>query len=108
MTQTPYKQRNRTGENFKKKHKLKEHDESIHLVAETATELQELAERERPDIAARYDVLELIGKGGMGAVYKVYDKELDKIFAVKLMQQDLAKDQVAQKRFEQEVEASCQ
>ena len=109
MTQTPYKQRNRTGENFKKKHKLKEQDDSIHLVSEPdRAEPQRLTEHERPAIAAQFEVLELIGKGGMGAVYKVYDKELDKIFAVKLMQQDLAKDQVAQKRFEQEVEASCQ
>lgn len=109
MTQTPYKQRNRTGENFKKKHKLKEQDDSIHLVSEPdRAEPQRLTEHERPAIASQFEVLELIGKGGMGAVYKVYDKELDKIFAVKLMQQDLAKDQVAQKRFEQEVEASCQ
>lgn len=109
MTQTPYKQRNRTGENFKKKHRFKDKEESIHLVSspddgETSVQLRS----NLPNIDDQYEVLELIGKGGMGAVYKVFDKSLAKIVAVKLMQQDLAKDQVAQKRFEQEVEATCQ
>lgn len=108
MTQTPYKQRNRTGENFRKKHKLKEQEDSINLVSPANGEANEQQRSQLPDIDVQYDVIELIGKGGMGAVYKVFDKSLNKIVAVKLMQQDLAKDQVAQKRFEQEVEATCQ
>jgi serine/threonine protein kinase len=109
MTQTPYKQRNRTGENFKKKLKFRDQEDSIDLVS-TPDNIgtNDHVDQQLPEIAAQYEVLELIGKGGMGAVYKVFDKHLGKVLAVKLMQQDLAKDQIAQKRFEQEVEATCQ
>lgn len=104
MTQTPYKQKNRTGENFRKSHRLKEQAESIHLVSSP----EESEPKNLPSIGDRYEVLGLIGKGGMGSVYKVFDREQEKIFAIKVMQPELAKDQVAQKRFEQEVEATCQ
>lgn len=53
-------------------------------------------------IADRYLILEKIGEGGMGLVYKVKHKELDKFFALKLMQQSLSSNDAAAKRFEQE------
>lgn len=33
----------------------------------------------------RYQILNLIGKGGMGAVYKAYDPELDRSIAIKML-----------------------
>jgi len=57
------------------------------------------------EIDGRYEVLEQIGKGGMGAVYKVRDIELDQIFAIKTLHQNLARDSSLLKRFELEAEA---
>lgn len=59
-----------------------------------------------PDLGDRYQVLQLIGRGGMGAVYKVRDKALNKVFAVKVLKPELSSDRVSVKRFEQEAEAA--
>jgi serine/threonine protein kinase/HEAT repeat protein len=58
-----------------------------------------------PSKIAHYDVLAVIGQGGMGTVYRVYDAELKKELAIKLIRPDLATDQTALKRFEQESRA---
>lgn len=57
-------------------------------------------------IGDAYQVLEQIGKGGMGLVYKARECATGRIFAVKVMHGDLCENKVAQKRFEQEVEAA--
>lgn len=54
----------------------------------------------------KYEVLSLLGKGGMGSVYKVRDKELDRVFAIKVLHSELTGEQQAVKRFEQEAKAS--
>lgn len=58
-------------------------------------------------VSNRYKIGDLIGVGGMGAVYKAYDPQLDKTFAVKILQSELAADPNAVKRFEQEASAMC-
>lgn len=63
---------------------------------------------ERPQLGERYEVLSVIGKGGMGTVYKVFDRETEKILAIKVLQSDLAGDQTALRRFEQEAAAAAQ
>ena len=54
-------------------------------------------------IGDRYEILELIGEGGMGRVFKVRDLELDKIVALKLIRADQAKDPANIQRFKQEL-----
>ncbi len=54
----------------------------------------------------RYEILEKLGEGGMGTVYKVKDKVLNKTLAIKVLRDEIAKDQMTVRRFEQEVKAN--
>lgn len=55
-----------------------------------------------PDLGPRYDVLEYVGSGGMGTVWKVHDKELNETFAIKVLKPELLSDETSVKRFQQE------
>lgn len=59
-----------------------------------------------PDLGDRYEVIDVLGSGGMGTVYKVKDKALDKEFAVKVLNESLVQDKLSVKRFEQEAHAA--
>lgn len=61
-----------------------------------------------PDLGERFEVLSFIGQGGMGAVYKVKDKSINQILAIKLLNDKFAQDPTGVKRFETEAKASCQ
>jgi tetratricopeptide (TPR) repeat protein len=54
-------------------------------------------------LAGRYELLKLIGQGGMGAVYKARDTELDRVVALKLIRPELAKNPEVLRRFKQEL-----
>ncbi|HSD86616.1 MAG TPA: serine/threonine-protein kinase, partial [Kofleriaceae bacterium] len=54
-------------------------------------------------LANRYDVLELLGTGGMGAVYRARDRELDDIVALKVIRKELAAEPAMVERFRHEV-----
>ena len=56
----------------------------------------------------RYEILELLGEGGMGAVYKAADRELDRMVALKVIRRELAFNHEILARFKQELLLSHQ
>ncbi|MFZ1947259.1 MAG: tetratricopeptide repeat protein [bacterium] len=54
-------------------------------------------------LGGRYEILEVVGKGGMGWVYKARDREIDRLVALKVIRQDLARDGSVIKRFRDEI-----
>ena len=51
---------------------------------------------------AHYEIIEPIGKGGMGEVYRALDTKLDRDVAVKVLPDEFAKDKERLARFERE------
>jgi tetratricopeptide (TPR) repeat protein/predicted Ser/Thr protein kinase len=56
----------------------------------------------------RYEILQLLGEGGMGAVYKAQDRELDRPVALKVIRPELASSSSMLARFKQELLLSRQ
>lgn len=59
-------------------------------------------------LAMRYEILEVLGKGGMGSVYKAQDRELDRLVALKVIRPELAHNTAIVDRFKQELRLSHQ
>jgi eukaryotic-like serine/threonine-protein kinase len=58
---------------------------------------------EKPRRLGRYELLELLGHGAMGVVYKAHDAFLDRTVAVKTYRQDIPITENVRRRFEREV-----
>jgi eukaryotic-like serine/threonine-protein kinase len=54
-------------------------------------------------LAERFEILALLGQGGMGAVYKARDTELERLVAIKLIRPELASHPEILRRFKQEL-----
>ena len=65
------------------------------LATEAFTKTLETPQRELASgvsFAQRYQVIEKLGKGGMGKVYRALDKKLDEEVAIKLLNPEIAAD----------------
>jgi len=56
--------------------------------------------------AGRYQIIEELGKGGMGKVYKVLDKEINTKVALKLIKPEVASDKKTIERFRNELKTA--
>jgi ABC-type amino acid transport substrate-binding protein/tRNA A-37 threonylcarbamoyl transferase component Bud32 len=54
-----------------------------------------------------YQLQQLIGRGGMGEVYRAYDTKTDRIIALKVLPHHMAQDAMSQHRFRRESQAAA-
>ncbi|HEY4739226.1 MAG TPA: tetratricopeptide repeat protein [Candidatus Acidoferrales bacterium] len=54
-------------------------------------------------LGTRYEIVQMLGQGGMGAVYKAKDRELERFVALKVIRPQLAMDPEILARFKQEL-----
>jgi|CZKY01.1.fsa_nt_gi serine/threonine protein kinase/tetratricopeptide (TPR) repeat protein len=59
-------------------------------------------------LGRRYEILQLLGQGGMGAVYRARDREVNRMVALKVIRPELAGDSAILDRFKQELVLSHQ
>ena len=72
--------------------------------------VEHLEPSDQPNVLGRlggYDVLEIIGRGGMGIVLKGFDRELKRCVAIKVLAPHLAQSSLAKKRFAREAQAAA-
>jgi serine/threonine-protein kinase len=62
---------------------------------------------QQPQPGERYEMIEKLGVGGMGTVYRANDRRSGRVVALKFLSQSLAEDPVLKRRFHREAEAAA-
>jgi serine/threonine protein kinase len=70
-----------------------------------ATDILPMADAKIPDFG-KYRIIELVGEGAMGVVYKARDSVLDRTVAIKVMNESIAQHEDLRKRFLREAQAA--
>lgn len=55
----------------------------------------------------KYRLIELLGRGGMGEVWRAYDTVIDRMVAIKILSTDISRDATFQQRFRREAHAAA-
>ena len=79
-----------------------EHESAGDFLAEPVIRTTSLSEGDV--VMNRYRIIALIGRGGMGEVYRARDQLLSETVALKTLRLDLAGDEILVKRFQKEIE----
>ena len=77
------------------------HSDDISITKTLETPIEELTKGST--FAGRYQIIEELGKGGMGKVYKALDKEINEEVAIKFLKPEIASDEKTIERFRSEL-----
>lgn len=85
-------------------------EELLELWPSTASRLRLLGPTDDPNMLGRigtYEVAAIVGRGGMGVVFKAFDRSLHRFVAIKMLLPHLAESAAARKRFAREAKAAA-
>lgn len=82
---------------------MKSSDFKTQVLAQTPSAVTDAAPDIADVLASRYELLNTLGEGGMGLVYRVRDRETSEILALKLLRPEIARDPAMMERFKDEI-----
>jgi predicted Ser/Thr protein kinase len=73
----------------------------------STSNVEVLQQRLQRLIEGKYEIIRLLGKGGMGAVFLAHDLTLEREVAIKVLPPDVAQDEQVVRRFQQEAKTAA-